>query len=101
MASDDFEITAGWGHYGQGDTVMPGQGRAVERSFALEERSVMGHSLTTLGGTTFDIYLNNEAYLRNVPTAVWNYRLGGYQVLKKWLSYRNCPFFAVSYAWMK
>ena len=24
-----------------------------------------------------------------MPAAVWNYRLGGYQVLKKWLSYRE------------
>jgi hypothetical protein len=24
-----------------------------------------------------------------VPAAVWNYKLGGYQVLKKWLSYRE------------
>ena len=26
---------------------------------------------------------------RCVPAAVWNYKLGGYQVLKKWLSYRE------------
>lgn len=26
---------------------------------------------------------------RNVPAAVWRYKLGGYQVLKKWLSYRE------------
>ena len=24
-----------------------------------------------------------------MPANVWNYRLGGYQVLKKWLSYRE------------
>ena len=42
-----------------------------------------------LGETTFDVYLNEEAYWRNVPSAVWDYRLGGYQVLKKWLSYRE------------
>ena len=40
---------------------------------------------------TFDIYLNDRAYWRNVPVAVWNYKLGGYQVLKKWLSYRERP----------
>ena len=38
---------------------------------------------------TFDIWLNGEAFWRNVPAAVWTYRLGGYQVLKKWLSYRE------------
>ena len=41
------------------------------------------------GETTFDIYLNDRAYWRNVSAAVWNYKLGGYQVLKKWLSYRE------------
>ena len=25
----------------------------------------------------------------NVPTRVWDYTLGGYQVIKKWLSYRE------------
>ena len=38
---------------------------------------------------TFDIYLNDVAYWRNVPAAVWTYKLGGYQVSKKWLSYRE------------
>ena len=31
MAGDDFALTAGWGHYGTGGAVMPGQGRIVER----------------------------------------------------------------------
>ena len=26
---------------------------------------------------------------RDLPVAVWSYTLGGYQVLKKWLSYRE------------
>ena len=42
-----------------------------------------------LGDTTFDVHLNHNARWSNVPAAVWNYRLGGYQVLKKWLSYRE------------
>ena len=39
------------------------------------------------GDTTFDIYLNNRACWDNVSAAVWRCKLGGYQVLKKWLSY--------------
>ena len=89
MVADDFALTAGWGHFGQGGAVMPGQGRATERVFAPEESAAMGETLPTLGETTFDIHLNGEAFWRNVPSAVWNYRLGGYQVLKKWLSYRE------------
>ena len=91
MAGDDFAVTAGWGHHGQGDAVMPGQGRAVERAFSPEERAAMGDALAALGDTTADIYLNGDAFWRNVPAAVWSYKLGGYQVLKKWLSYRERP----------
>ena len=89
MAGDDFSVTAGWGHFGQGEAVMPGQGRVVERPYTAEERAALGESAHTLGETTFDIYLNDRAYWRNVPAAVWSYKLGGYQVLKKWLSYRE------------
>ena len=35
------------------------------------------------------MFLNDRAFWRNVPAAVWDYKLGGYQVLKKWLSYRE------------
>ena len=89
MAGDDFAVTAGWGHHGQGDAVMPGQGHAVERVYTPEEREALGDCLSALGDTTFEIYLNANAFWRNVPAAVWRYKLGGYQVLKKWLSYRE------------
>ena len=92
MAGDDFALTARWGHYGTGDAVMPGQGRAVEREYTPEERVALvgatGRS-PLHGNMTFDVYLNGNAYWRNVPAAVWRYKLGGYQVLKKWLSYRE------------
>ena len=89
MAGEDFAVTAGWGHLGQGDAVMPGQGRIIERSCAREDREALGGATSSLGKTTFDVYLNSRAYWRNVPAAVWTYKLGGYQVLKKWLSYRQ------------
>ena len=91
MDGDDFALTAGWGHYGTGDAVMPGQGRIVEREYTADERAALGDTISVLGQTTFDIYLNDNAYWRNVPAAVWRYKLGGYQVLKKWLSYRERP----------
>ena len=89
MTGDDFAVTARWGHFGTGDAVMPGQGRIVERAYTPDEKSAMGDSIATLGETTFDVYLNDRAFWRNVPAAVWTYKLGGYQVLKKWLSYRE------------
>ena len=91
MTGDDFALTASWGHFGQGDAVMPGQGRVVERPRTASEQSALGEPHPTLGDTTFDVYLNDRAYWRNVPAAVWHYKLGGYQVLKKWLSYRERP----------
>ena len=78
MAGDDFAVTAGWGHYGQGDAVMPGQGHFVARAFSTDERATLADMLTALGDRTFDIYLNSRVFWRNVPAAVWNYRLGGY-----------------------
>ena len=89
MTGEDFAVTAGWGHSGSGDTVMPGQGRTVERACTPSERTALGDAAPMLGRTTFDIYLNRNAFWRNVPAAVWTYKLGGYQVLKKWLSYRE------------
>ena len=89
MGDDDFALTAGWGHFGQGEAVMPGLGRIVERPYTPEERAKLGVAVSVLSKTTFDVYLNDRAYWRNVPAAVWSYKLGGYQVLKKWLSYRE------------
>ena len=89
MAGGDFDVTAGWGHFGSGQAVMPGQGRVVERAYTPEEREALGDAISVLGDKTYDIYLNDRAYWRNVPANVWAYKLGGYQVLKKWLSYRD------------
>ncbi len=89
MTGDDFALTAGWGHFGNSQAVMPGQGRTVERAYTQAEREALGDAIDTIGDRTFDIYLNDRAYWRNVPAADWRYKLGGYQVLKKWLSYRE------------
>ena len=60
-----------------------------ERAYSPEEHAALGDGIPALGETTFDVYLNDTAYWRNVPARVWAYTLGGYQVLKKWLSYRE------------
>jgi hypothetical protein len=53
-----------------------------------EEQPETPHS-DLLGESTHDIYLNETAYWRNVPERVWDFAIGGYQVMKKWLSYRE------------
>ena len=89
MSGGDFELTAGWGHFGSSETVMPGQGGIVQREYTSKERRDLGAAISVLGDTTYDIYLNEKAFWCNIPAATWNYKLGGYQVLKKWLSYRE------------
>ena len=88
MSGDDFCLIDSWGHFGARNAVSSGRGRIEKRKLTSEEKKAMGDTLPVLGDTTFDIYLNDNAFWRNVPAAVWNYNLGGYQVLKKWLSYR-------------
>jgi REP element-mobilizing transposase RayT len=79
----DLAVTAGWGHAGKGGVTMPGKGRLIERGYTPEERDIM------LGDRTCDVYLNDVAYWKNIPLRVWEYTIGGYQVIKKWLSYRE------------
>jgi hypothetical protein len=82
-AKGDWDIAAGWGHGGKGGICMPGKGRAEVRKASQPKGGEM------LGNTTLDIYLNDVAYWRNIPQAVWDFHIGGYQVIKKWLSYRE------------
>ncbi|MBI3960852.1 MAG: N-6 DNA methylase [Chloroflexi bacterium] len=72
----DLAVSAGWGYGGRGGVVMPARGRVEER-------------LDAAGEPVLDVYLNDSACWRGVPAAVWEYTLGGYPVLKKWLSYRE------------
>jgi Type ISP C-terminal specificity domain len=96
----ELDLTAPWGHAGKGGVTMPGKGKLIEREYTHEEMLtikqgtiVLGLSvdeaLLHLGPTTCDVYLNEVAFWKNIPAQVWTYTLGGYQVIKKWLSYRE------------
>lgn len=96
----DLAVTAGWGYEGRDGVTMPGQGQIVERPFTADERAAfekggaaLGLSLDQLAQvldeTTVDVSLNEVAYWANIPLRVWGYTIGGYQVMKKWLSYRE------------
>lgn len=85
----DLAVTVGWGHRGKGGIIMPGTGKVVKRPFSTEELDQINSRADGLGGSTLDVYLNEVAYWENIPVRVWNYSIGGYQVIKKWLSYRE------------
>lgn len=96
----DLEVSAGWGHGGGGRPVMPAQGRLTQRdTYTPEEMAAIAQAAAQRGetpdslvarlGPPIDVWLNDVAYWRSVPTAVWSFTIGGYQVFKKWLSYRE------------
>ncbi len=99
-AKGHLSLTAGWGHAAKDGAVMPGKGLAKIRDYTQSELTALeiggkklgmspGELMKLLGGQTLDIYLNNVAYWKNIPALVWEYTIGGYQVIKKWLSYRE------------
>ncbi|MBD2161597.1 N-6 DNA methylase [Limnothrix sp. FACHB-1083] len=79
----DLALLGGWGSVGKDGATMPGKGKLQER--------LNNSDQALLGAMTYDIYLNDVAYWKNIPDRVWNYTIGGYQVIKKWLSYREEP----------
>lgn len=90
MTEADRTLTAGWGHASKGGAVMPGRGRIVTRAYAPDEAPALAEA-ALLGASTHDVFLNAAACWRNLSEAVWDFTIGGYQVLKKWLSYREQP----------
>lgn len=104
IESDDLALTVGWGSNqttgSGGCIVMPGRGLLTSRDYTATERlaliaegAALGLSeyetFALLGPATFNVHLSANVWWSNVPANVWNYTLGGYQVIKKWLSYRE------------
>ena len=90
----DLALTAGWGHAGKEGVTMPGKGKVLERPATPAEwgsfrANAPTEEAATGGSMTLDVYLNDVAYWRHIPPRVWEYTIGGYQVIKKWLSYRE------------
>jgi hypothetical protein len=79
----NLSLTAGWGHAGKGGVTMPGKGK-----LATSIRDA-GPDYKLPWSGFHDIYLNESACWKDIPVEVWNYTIGGYQVIKKWLSYRE------------
>jgi len=102
LKETELALTVGWGHEGKGGVTMPGRGKFIYREYSAAERKSLLEGAKAiglrerelfhyLGGKTCDVYLNDTAYWSNIPARVWDYTIGGYQVIKKWLSYREQP----------
>jgi hypothetical protein len=100
LGESELKIDVGWGHAGQNGVTMPGQGKLIAREYSNAEREAIASGakrldlsveqmFSLLGSKTYDVYMNEVAYWANVPTKVWEYTIGGYPVIKKWLSYRE------------
>ncbi|MDS4030527.1 MAG: type ISP restriction/modification enzyme [Candidatus Contendobacter sp.] len=127
LTPEHLKLTVGWGHAGKGGVTMPGKGRTESHPTVCSPRPPgegpgvraeagsprppgegPGVRAEALGDETLDVYLNADCYWKNVPRPVWEFTLGGYQVLKKWLSYRElellgrplCADEALEFTWM-
>lgn len=79
-ASRDWSLSA-WGNRTNAGVTMPLRGRVKAASPPSEAGDESEPSL--------NIFMNDASYWAGVPERVWQVRVGGYQVLKKWLSYRD------------
>jgi hypothetical protein len=87
-SGEDLALTVRWGAQDRTGKVMPGPGLVNERDYS-DAEAACAEQTGFLGERTLDVHLNNEVFWRNVPTEVWEFTVGGFQPLKKWLSYRE------------
>jgi hypothetical protein len=99
LSSADLRVQAGWGHKDKKGHVNPGQGHLDARRYTPQELQAISAGSTALGieasralellGFPVDVFLNDTTCWQCIPSSVWEYVIGGYQVIKKWLSYRE------------
>ncbi|MEM1054675.1 MAG: type ISP restriction/modification enzyme [Bacteroidota bacterium] len=88
----DLAVKVKWGVRYPSGAVNGTKGHSVSRPFSDAEKTVLSPDRAdALGGHAVDVYLSERVLWRGIPAAVWTYALGGYPVLKKWLSYRAEP----------
>src|SRR5947209_170026 len=70
----DTRVDVNWGYFGPKRRVQGGQGKVTP---------------SAKDPNAFDVWINKSVYWSNVPADVWAMTIGGYPVVKKWLSYRE------------
>ena len=99
ITSTDLSVRAGWGSRDAKGRINPGGGRTELRNWTEAEEKALriGFAAQNLDeaqgfamlGNAIDVYLNDTTFWRGVPQGAWDYVIGGYLVIKKWLSYRE------------
>ena len=99
ISNTDLSMNAGWGSRDRKGRINPGRGRTGMRNWTEAEKEALrtGFAAEGIGetrgfallGPAVDVYLNDTTFWRGVPKAAWDYVIGGYLVVKKWLSYRE------------
>lgn len=92
ISSTDLRVTAGWGRKDKLGKVFPGREKTETRNWSGDERKALKKGFASIGitetrglellGRSVDVYLNDTNNWTAVPEAVWNYYIGGYQVIK-------------------
>lgn len=98
LSANNLAVTAGWATEqtrqqrsgAVSRIVMPGRGRIeVRERTDVERQAFTDEEVDLLGREVVDVYLNPTTCWRGVPEAAWDFKIGGFQVLRKWLSYRE------------
>lgn len=99
ISATDLRVSAGWGSKDLKGRINPDHGKTETRGWTEAEKVELKSGFAAAGitesrgfdllGRAVDVYLNETTYWRGVPESAWEYVIGGYQVIKKWLSYRD------------
>ena len=99
ISDTNLNITANWGKRDTNGAVMPKNGKTTMRAWSTKEQQDLRAGFASAGisekrafellGSATDVYLNDVTHWKGIPESVWNYYIGGFQVIKKWLSYRD------------
>ena len=99
ISSTDLSVKADWGRRDAKERINPGSGKTKLRDWTETEKEALrvGFAAQNLDevqgfallGRAVDVYLNDTTFWRGVPQGAWEYVIGGYLVIKKWLSYRE------------
>lgn len=99
VSGTDLRMRAGWGARDANGRINPGGGKVETRSWTETEKAALRAGFAAEGidesrgfallGCAIDVHINHANCWRGVPEAAWHFVIGGYLVIKKWLSYRE------------